>query len=63
MPLEVLQSKKKCVILETVLAFEIWKYNAFTAKYVPEGMTWLYSVFISIYLLNSCDLFIFPLVL
>lgn len=40
---------EKCVISETVLAFAVWKDNAFTAKYVPEGMAWIYSVFISIY--------------
>lgn len=41
---------EKCIISETILAFAIWKDSAFTAKSVPEGMAWVYSVFISVYL-------------
>lgn len=45
--LRVLWSKKKCIISEVVLAFAVQEDNVFTAKYILEGMAWIYAVFIS----------------
>lgn len=45
--LRVLQSKKKCIISEVVLAFAVQEDNIFTAKYILEGMALIYAVFIS----------------